>query len=117
MERLGIECLSTFALPPADHVRLAADLGCGHVSLNPGGAANPLPPHGKVPWRGDAAAQRAVAAALRETGVALSLVEGFAILPDTGTEVHLPALDLAAGLGGGAFCAVSLYWDMGRTHG
>lgn len=117
MERLGIECLSTFALPPADHVRLAAQLGCGHVSLNPGGAANPLPPLGKVPWRGDRAEQRAVAGALHETGVALSLVEGFAILPDVGAEAHLPALDLAASLGARAICAVSLDKDMGRTHG
>lgn len=116
MDRLGIECLSTFGMAPADHVRLAAALGCGHVSLNPGGSANPLPPATKAPWRDDARVQREVAHALDETGVRVSLVEGFALLPDEADDAHLALLDLAADLGARAICAVSLDRDAERTH-
>lgn len=116
MNRLGIECLGTFGLPPAEHVRLAAQLGCGHVSLNPGGAANPLPPHSGAPWSENTQTQRALIAALRETGVSVSLIEGFAVLPGSDVEAHVALLDLAASLGARAICAVSLDKDMERTH-
>ena len=116
MDRLGIECLSTFGMAPADHVRLAALLGCGHVSLNPGGSANPLPPATKAPWRDDARVRREVTHALDDTGVRVSLVEGFALLPDQPDDAHLALLDLAADLGARAICAVSLDRDAERTH-
>ena len=33
MERLGIEPLSVFGLPPVDFVNLAADLGLGYIGI------------------------------------------------------------------------------------
>jgi len=112
--RLGIENLSTFGLHPARLVELAAQLDCGHVSLNLGGAANRLDPNPPHSLRDDAALRREVAAALAETGVAVSLLEGFALLPDRPAD-FAAGLDIAAELGARAICAVSLERDRERT--
>ena len=34
MDRIGIENISVFGLPPIDFVNLAADLGCHHISTS-----------------------------------------------------------------------------------
>ena len=64
MARLGIELLSVFGMPPTEHVKLAADLGCGHISM----ALTQLPfnPHGYAPWslRDDASLRREMKAAM-----------------------------------------------------
>src|SRR5262245_31146217 len=44
VERLGIELLSVFGLPPVEFVNLAADLGCRYISS--GLSAGPYNPHG-----------------------------------------------------------------------
>jgi len=112
--RLGIENLSTFGLHPARLVELAAQLGCGHVSLNLGGAANRLEPNPPHSLRDDAALRREVVAAVADTGVAVSLVEGFALLPDRPAD-FAAGLDITAALGARAICAVSLDRDRERT--
>jgi hypothetical protein len=33
MDRLGIELLSVFGMPPVDFVNLAASLGCRYISV------------------------------------------------------------------------------------
>lgn len=112
--RLGIENLSTFGLHPVRLVELSAELGCGHVSLNLGGAANRLDPNPPMSLRDDPALRREVAAALADTGVACSLLEGFALMPDAEPD-FAAGLDIAAGLGARAICAVSLERDRART--
>ena len=115
MDRLGIENLSTFGLDPVEFVHVAADLGCGHVSLNLRGSANRLDMYPEWSFLEDAALRRNVCAALQERGIAVSLLEGFPILPDR-QEVFGPGLDIAAEFGARAICAVSLDKDAGRTH-
>ncbi|MCB2079480.1 MAG: sugar phosphate isomerase/epimerase [Novosphingobium sp.] len=112
---IGIECLSLFGLDPVSQVRLAATLGCEHVSLNLRGPANCLPPHQPVMLCDDKAARDATGKALRDEGVRLSLLEGFAILPDQDASEHLAALDMAAQLGARAICAISLDKDAERA--
>jgi sugar phosphate isomerase/epimerase len=114
MRRLGIENLSTFGMDPAALVRLAAQLGCGHVSLNLGRAANPLDAATAPPLRGDPGLCAAVARELAESRVALSLLEGFALLPQVAPDWDAD-LDIAARLGARAIGAVSLERDIGRT--
>ena len=115
MDRLGIENLSTFGLHPVEFIRLAGELGCGHVSLNLSGSANRLDIYPEVSWRGDVALQRDMARAADDAGVAISLVEGFAILPGAAADFFAD-LDHAAAMGAKAICAVSLERDITRTH-
>jgi len=113
---LGIECLSTFGLPPVALIELTGELGCSHVTLNLGSAANRLPRYPEVLFRHDPALQRTMRAALAASGVQIGLVEGFAILPDTKVEDFARDLDMVAELGAAAICAVSLERDMARSH-
>jgi sugar phosphate isomerase/epimerase len=115
MDRLGIENLSTFGLHPVEFIHLAADLGCGHVSLNLRGSANRLEQYPEWSFLSDAALRRNVRAALDERGIAVSLLEGFPILPAEAEDFG-PGLDIAAEFGARAICAVSLDKDAGRTH-
>jgi sugar phosphate isomerase/epimerase len=115
VDRLGIENLSTFGLDPVQLIHLAADLGCGHVSLNLGGSANRLEIYPPTSFRDDPHLRRAACSALAERGVVVSLVEGFAILPEKEPDFTRD-LDIACELGGKAVCAVSMDRDVGRTH-
>ncbi|MEJ5977468.1 sugar phosphate isomerase/epimerase [Novosphingobium sp. PS1R-30] len=116
MNPLGIECLSTFGLDPVALIELTGDLGCSHVTLNLGRPANRLPSYPAVSFRHDAALQREMKAALADSGVRIGLVEGFAILPDNQADDFARDLDMVAGLGAAAICAVSLERDVARSH-
>jgi sugar phosphate isomerase/epimerase len=113
---LGIECLSTFGLHPVELIRLTGELGCSHVTLNLGPAANRLPIYPEVSFRHNRALQREMAAALRDNNVTIGMMEGFAIMPDTRAEDYAAELDIVARLGAKAICTVSLERDMVRSH-
>ena len=116
MDRLGLENLSTFGLHPVDFIRLAGELGCGHVSLNMSAPANRLPLYPEVIWREDPLLQREIARAAEEAGVEISLVEGFAIMSGTSAGDYAADLDRVAAMGARAICAVSLERDIPRTY-
>ncbi len=98
-DRLGIDFISVLGMPPVEHIRLAAKLGCHRISLAP--APFTANPHGYAPWslRDDAVLPGEVKAALKGEGVALSLGEGFLIWPSAGMELSQADLDLFAELG------------------
>lgn len=116
MNPLGIECLSAFGLHPVELIRLTGALGCSHVTLNLGPAANRLPIYPEVSFRDDRALRREMKAALADSGVRLGMVEGFAILPETRVDDFARDLDMIAELGAAAICTVSLDRDMARSH-
>lgn len=116
MNPLGIECLSTFGLHPVELIRLTGELGCSHVTLSIGTAANRLPIYPDVSFRHDPALRREMKAALADSGVRIGMMEGFAILPDNRADDLARDLDTAAELGAAAICTVSLDRDMQRTH-
>lgn len=116
MNPLGLECLSVFGLHPVEFIRLAAELGCGHVSLNFQRSANRLPTYPEASFRDDPTLRREIGAALGDCGVELALMEGFALTPQNSADDHAGDLDMTAELGAKAICAVSLDRDMGRTH-
>lgn len=99
MDRLGIESISVFGLPPVEFVALAADLDCQYISLG----LTPLPdnPLGYPVWslRDDLALRRELLAAMRDRGVSIALAEGFFLLPDIDVRGFDADLDLLAGLG------------------
>lgn len=116
MNPLGIECLSTFGLHPVDLIRLTAEIGCSHVTLSLSHAANRLPIYPDASFRADPALRCEMVAALRDSGVTIGMMEGFAVTPDNRAQDRAADLDIAAELGARAICTVSLERDMARTH-
>ena len=116
MRAIGLEYLSVFGMDPVDYVELAARVGFSGVGLNLVGAPNrpdSVPPHD---FRTDAALRRATRQRLRDTGLHLSLMEGFAITPDHDVAVMERWLDWSAEMGASAICAVSVERDRSRSQ-
>src|SRR5580700_6212679 len=94
MDRIGIERLCVFGLPPVQFVDLAADLACPYIST----ALVPMPynPHGYPRWslRDDTALRRETLAAMRNRGVSISLCEGFGVRPGSDVSEYAGDLDI-----------------------
>lgn len=121
MNRLGIEMLTLLGMPPVDHVRLAAELGC--VSISTGLMKMPLSMFGHPEelypdWslEQDAGLRREMKAAMRDTGVHIGLGEGFNVNPQGDVVDWAPHLDLFAELGAWRINAVSMEPDLPRAH-
>lgn len=105
-----------FGMPPVDHVRLAAELGCRNISTG-------LTP---VPWRldcfpdwslrTDKKLQREMRAALQDSGVVIALAEGFAIRDARDVRSCEADLDIMAELGAEAVSTVCLDTDSARSE-
>jgi sugar phosphate isomerase/epimerase len=115
-DRIGIEFISVFGLPPVQFVELAASLGCMHIGMAPAPmlAANP---HDYPIWslREDAGLRRELKAALRDNGVSISLAEGFLAWPDRPIAQLAGDLDLMAELGAPIANIASLDPDLDRA--
>jgi sugar phosphate isomerase/epimerase len=112
--RIGIDFISVFGLPPVEFVHLAADLGCGHISL--GLMPVDRNPHGYPPYAlKDPALQRALKAALGERQVSLANTEGFFVLPGQDVSAHAEALDVMAELGTQRINTLGLDPDLARA--
>jgi sugar phosphate isomerase/epimerase len=116
VNRLGIENISVFGLPPIEFVNLAADLGCRNVSIS----LVPIDynPHGyqKFSLRDDKALRRQLIATLRERGISISLGEGFTVR--TGQDVcreRAADLDVMCELGVKRINTVSMDPDRARS--
>lgn len=115
MNRLGINMQTVFGLPPVEFVNLASDLGCSHISTG-------LSP---VPWKrdefpawsltDDLALRRDTIAAVRDRGVAISLVEGFNIRAGIDILDRRADLDVAVKLGAQRAGGVSMEKDPARA--
>jgi sugar phosphate isomerase/epimerase len=115
--RLGIEMLSVSGMDPVSQVRLAAELGCGHVSLALGQVPAMFNPAGYPPWslREDAALRRELVAVMHDTGVSISLGEGFAIRPGQAIADKAADMDVMAALGVRGLGAVGMEADPARS--
>jgi sugar phosphate isomerase/epimerase len=115
MNRLGIETISAFGLPPVEYVNLAADLGLAHISS--GLSPIPINPHGYQPFdlTKDAALRRAMVAAMRDRGITLSLAEGLTVMPNIEARDRAHEFDTFAELGATRINTVSMDPDLGRT--
>ena len=114
MDRLGIEFLSVFGLPPVDFVHLAADLGCRHIST--GLASYPYDPPIYPPFslRDDASLRREMRAAMRERGVSISLGEGLTVRGGADIRDRGGDLEIMAELGIRRVNTVSIDPDLDR---
>ncbi len=115
MNRLGIETISAFGLPPVEYVNLAADLGCAHIST--GLFQIHINPHSYPSFNllEDASLRREMNAALRDRGVSVSLAEGLTVKPGVEARDRTAEFDAFAELGAQRINVVSLDPDVGRT--
>jgi sugar phosphate isomerase/epimerase len=108
VDRLAIEFISVLGLPPVEFVRLAADLGVGRIGLAP----KPITanPHGYPAWDllAEPPLRRETLAAMADTGVTLSLGEGFLIREGLDADTFAPMLDVFAELGAPVVNAVNM---------
>lgn len=116
MDRFGLDMQSAFGMPPVAYVRLAARLGCGHVTT----ALTPLPwnPCGFPTWslRDDPNLRREVMAAMADGDVILSVLAGFSIKAQVDVRDLAPDMDLAAALGVRMLGTVGMEPDIPRAH-
>lgn len=122
MSRLGIEIMTLLGMPPVEHVRLATELGCSHISTGLSGM--PLRQLGVPDWtmfpdwslEGNPSLQAEMKATMRDTGIRISLGEGFRVRGDGDVSERASGLDLMAELGAERINAVSMEPDIARTH-
>jgi sugar phosphate isomerase/epimerase len=116
MDRLGIEMLSVFGMPPVEYVNLTADLGCRYITAGMVGFA-PLKSLGYQPFslRDDARLRLELLAAMDDRGVSISLGEGLLIAPGVDVRSYTADLDIMAELRIPRINAVSLEPDRART--
>lgn len=115
MAVMGIDAQTVFGMPPVEHVRLAAELGCAHISIGLG--PPPWNPRGFRNWslRSDVNLRREMMNALRETGVSISLGEGFAIRANADIRERASDLDLLFELGARRVSSVCMESDLARS--
>lgn len=115
MNRLGIETLSAFGLPPVAYVELAADLGCANISC--GLYQVPINPHGYAPFnlKEDVGLRREMKAAMHDRGVSISLAEGLSVRPNIQARDRVDEFDAFADLGAQRVNVVSRDPDLNRT--
>jgi sugar phosphate isomerase/epimerase len=99
MERLGIEFLSVFGMPPVEFVNLAADLGCRYISSGLGPAPYDPPTYPPFSLKDDPALRREMIVAMRDRDVSISLGEGMLVHPDSDVRDRAPDLEIMAELG------------------
>jgi sugar phosphate isomerase/epimerase len=122
MSRLGIEMLTVLGMPPVELVRLAAELGCSHVSMGPSGL--PMAQFGISDWNmfpmwsisSDAKLRHSLKNELSNTGIRIALGEGFRVREDGDVRDRAAGLDIMAELGAERINAVSMEPDIRRTY-
>jgi sugar phosphate isomerase/epimerase len=115
MPAIGIENISVFGMPPVEFVQLAADLGCQHISTGLTGFAFGIYDYPIFSLRDDVPLRREMIAAMRDTGVSISLGEGCTVRADANARDLAGDLDLFAELGTPRINTVSMDPDFNRT--
>jgi sugar phosphate isomerase/epimerase len=115
MDRIGIERLCVFGLPPLPFVDLAADLGCRYIAT--GLVPMQYNPHRYPKWslRDDRALRREMLAAMASRGVSISLCEGFGVKPNADVDEYAADLDVLCELGVKRINVASMDPDLSRT--
>lgn len=115
MTRLAIEFISVLGLPPVEFVQVAAQLGCRKIGL----ACTPIValPELYQMWtlRGNPGLVREVKRALADSGVSLSLGEGFLIRGGADIADQAGEMDVLAELGAPLVNVVTIEGDATRN--
>jgi len=115
MDRLAIEFICAFGMPPVEFIHMVAGLGVSQVGLAPSPITDN--PHGYPAWdlRTDANLVRDLKATLADTGVRIAQGEGFLIMPGVEIAQTEAQLDLFAELGAPMVNCVTLEQDRPRA--
>jgi sugar phosphate isomerase/epimerase len=116
MDRLGIEMLSVFGMPPIEYVHLTADLGCRYITVAMVGFA-PVKALGYPPFslRDEPQLRKDLLAVMADRGVSISLGEGLLIAPGVDVRSYAADLDVMAELRIPEINTVSLEPDRARA--
>jgi sugar phosphate isomerase/epimerase len=116
MNRLGLDGQTMFGMPPVEHITLAADLDCGHISIG----------LGPVPWkldrfpdwslRDNTGLRREMVAAMRDRGVVFAQGEGCIVRAGLDVRNYAGDLDLFAELGAVQISTVTMEPDASRAQ-
>lgn len=98
MDRLGIEMLSVFGMPPIEFVGLAADLECRHITTALTGFRLKTLGYKQFSLRDDHRLRRELLAAMDDRGMSISLGEGLLIVPGVDIRSYASDLDIIAEL-------------------
>jgi sugar phosphate isomerase/epimerase len=115
MDRLGIEFLSVFGMPPVEFVHLAADLGCRYISTTLVGLPVPRLGYPAYSLRDDQRLRKEMLAAMDERAVAISLGEGLLVRRGADSRDFAADLDVMAELRVPRVNTVSFEPDRDRT--
>jgi sugar phosphate isomerase/epimerase len=115
MNELGIERLGTFGMPPAEMAALAADLGADCIGIGLATSSTYNPDGFERYSLRDAVQRRETMAACRGSGVRISIVEGFAVLPENDMRAFAGDLDIVRELGCDRINVVSTCPGLERT--
>jgi sugar phosphate isomerase/epimerase len=98
MHSLSLEYLTLFGISPPELIDVAANTGYQHVSIVPDvSAIDPAyEPHSVV---SDVSLRHATAERMKDTGITISVGEGFVIKPGMDVHFYVRALDVFASLG------------------
>jgi sugar phosphate isomerase/epimerase len=115
MDRVGIERLCVFGMPPVPFVQLAASLDCRHIGIGLTPMRYNPDRHAHWSLRDDSSLRQDLRAALALHGVEISLCEGFGVRHDADIRDQAGDLDIAQQLGARRINVVSIDRDRGRT--
>jgi len=113
--KIGIENISVFGMPPIEFVELAAELGCQHISTGLTSFDFGVCNYPAFSLRDDPQLRSDMIAAMRSTGVSISLGEGLTIRPNVDARDYARDLDLFCELGVTRINTVSMDPDRQRT--
>jgi len=108
MQRLAIEFICVFGMPPVEFIELAARLDCPRIGLAPAPVVSLPGWYYEWDLRTDATLRREVKSALKGNGVTITLGEGFLIMPHILPERLANDMDILAELGATQINAVCL---------
>jgi sugar phosphate isomerase/epimerase len=115
MKRLGLDGQTLFGMPPTEHVMLAADLECGHIST--GLSPVPWKLQRFPPWslRDNGVLRREMVAAMRDRGIVFAQGEGCIVRAGLDVSTYASDLDLFAELGALQITTVTMEPDASRA--
>lgn len=114
-DRIGIEFLSVFDLPPVAFVELTAKLGCRHLSIGLTPMGCNLEGYPPFSLRDDAGLRRDMIRAMNDNGVSIALGEGFPIKPGADVRDLQGDLELMCELGARRINSYCLERDLDRS--
>jgi sugar phosphate isomerase/epimerase len=116
MNRLGLDGQTMFGMPPLEHIRLAADLGCGHISAGLGPVPWKLDRFPQWSLRDNARLRREIVAEMRDRNVVFAQGEGCIVRAGRDVRDYANDLDLFAELGAIQISTVTMEPDASRAQ-